>query len=66
VRGPITVVQALALAGGPTEFANARKVVVIRSAKDGSQTRYKVDARDVLAGNAPALPLVPGDTVFVP
>jgi polysaccharide biosynthesis/export protein len=66
VRGPITVVQALALAGGPTEFANARKVVVIRSGKDGTQTRYKVDARDVLAGNAPALPLVPGDTVFVP
>jgi polysaccharide export outer membrane protein len=66
VRGRITVVQALALAGGPTEFANDRKVVVIRNANDGKQTRYKVDARDVLAGNAPALPLQPGDTVFVP
>ena len=41
-------------------------VHVIRNAVDGSQTRYKVDARDVLAGNAPALPLQPGDTVFVP
>ena len=66
VRGRITVLQALALAGGPTEFANERKVVVIRPARDGKQTRYKVDAREVLAGNAPALPLVPGDTVFVP
>jgi polysaccharide export outer membrane protein len=66
VRGRITVVQALALAGGPTEFANDRKVVVIRNGNDGKQTRYKVDARDVLAGNAPALALVPGDTVFVP
>jgi polysaccharide export outer membrane protein len=66
VRGRLTVVQALALAGGPTEFANDRKVVVIRNAGDGSQTRFKVDARDVLAGNAPALPLQPGDTVFVP
>jgi polysaccharide export outer membrane protein len=66
VRGRITVVQALALAGGPTEFANDRRVVVIRSGSDGKQTRYKVDAREVLAGNAPALPLQPGDTVFVP
>ncbi len=66
VRGRITVLQALALAGGPTEFANDRKVVVIRNAADGKQTRFKVDARDVLAGNAPALPLLPGDTVFVP
>jgi polysaccharide export outer membrane protein len=66
VRGRITVVQALALAGGPTEFANDRKVIVIRLGADGKQTRFKVDARDVLAGNAPALPLVAGDTVFVP
>jgi polysaccharide export outer membrane protein len=66
VRGRLTIVQALAMAGGPTEFANDRKVVVIRNHSDGKQERFKVDARDVLAGNAPALPLVPGDTVFVP
>ena len=66
VRGRLTVVQALAMAGGPTAFANDRKVVVIRNHADGKQERYKVDARDVIAGNAPALPLVPGDTVFVP
>lgn len=65
VRGRLTVVQALAMAGGPTEFANDRRVVVIRNS-DGKQTRYKVDTREVLAGNAPALTLVPGDTVFVP
>jgi polysaccharide export outer membrane protein len=66
VRGHVTVVQALAMAGGPTEFANQRSVVVIRTLPDGKEQRFKVDARDVLAGNARALPLVAGDTVFVP
>jgi polysaccharide export outer membrane protein len=66
VRGPVTVVQALALAGGPTEYANPRKVVVIRNGRDGKESRFKVDYRDVLAGNARAIELVAGDTVFVP
>jgi polysaccharide export outer membrane protein len=66
VRGPCNVIQALALAGGPTEFASPRSVVVIRRGKDGVEHRFKVDARDVLAGNARAISLLPGDTVFVP
>jgi len=66
VRGSISVVQALALAGGPTEFANPRKVVVIRPGRDGKEERYKVDARDVIAGNARPIPLMAGDTIFVP
>ncbi|HZS41116.1 MAG TPA: polysaccharide biosynthesis/export family protein [Polyangia bacterium] len=65
VRGEVSVIQALALAGGPTEFANQRSVVVIRPSQ-GKQSRYKVDCREVLAGNAPAIALMPGDTVFVP
>lgn len=65
VRGAVSVIQALALAGGPTEFANQRSVVVIRD-QNGKHARYKVDCREVLAGNAPAIALVPGDTVFVP
>lgn len=66
VRGPTNVIQALALAGGPTEFASPRSVVVIRPMKDGKEQRFKVDARDVIAGNARAISLQPGDTVFVP
>jgi polysaccharide export outer membrane protein len=62
VRGPLTVIQALAMAGGPTEFADQRSVVVIR---DGGR-RFKVDCREVLAGKARAIALVPGDTIYVP
>jgi polysaccharide export outer membrane protein len=65
-RGRVSIVQALAMAGGPTEFANQRSVVVIRPAEGGKEHRYKVDARDVLAGRAPPIQLLPGDTVFVP
>jgi polysaccharide export outer membrane protein len=66
VRGPVSVIQALALAGGPTEFASQRSVVVIRRDQEGKEHRYKVDAKDVLAGKAKALVLAPGDTVYVP
>jgi len=66
VRGRVSVIQALALAGGPTEYANPRAVVVIRPAVSGKEHRFKVDAKEVLAGNARALSLEPGDTVYVP
>jgi polysaccharide export outer membrane protein len=66
VRGRVSVIQALAMAGGPTEFANQRSVMVIRPGKDGKETRFKVDARDVIAGNARPIALLPGDTVYVP
>jgi polysaccharide export outer membrane protein len=66
VRGRLTLVQALAMAGGPTEFANERRVTLIRPSADGKEQRYRVDARDILSGRAPSLPLYAGDTIFVP
>jgi polysaccharide export outer membrane protein len=65
VRGPIDVLQALALAGGPTEYANRGGIVVIRRAA-GRESRYNVNYREVLSGRAQAIRLIPGDTVFVP
>jgi polysaccharide export outer membrane protein len=66
VRGRLSVLQALAMAGGPTEFANQRKVVVIRTGDDGKEARFNVNCRELLAGKAQPLQLAPGDTVFVP
>lgn len=62
----MTLVQALALAGGPTEFANPRRVVLIRNGGDGKEQRYQINARAVIAGSAPPVELAPGDTVYVP
>jgi polysaccharide export outer membrane protein len=66
VRGPVNVLQALALAGGPTEYANRGGIVVIRRADDGKEARYNVNYREVLSGKAQAIRLIPGDTIFVP
>jgi polysaccharide export outer membrane protein len=65
-RGAVSIVQALALAGGPTEFADRGGIVVIRPNSEGSSNRYHVNYREVLSGKAPAIQLLPGDTVYVP
>jgi polysaccharide biosynthesis/export protein len=66
VRSNIDVIQAMAVAGGPTEYANRGGIVVIRRGDDGKEARYNVNYREVLSGKAQAIRLVPGDTVFVP
>lgn len=66
VRGAVSVVQAIAMAGGPTEFANPRKIVVIRPSKDGKEQRFNVNYKEVLNGKAQALQLASGDTIYVP
>jgi len=66
VRGNMNVLQAIALAGGPTEYANRGGIVVIRHGDDGKEARYNVNYREVVSGKAQAIQLAPGDTVFVP
>lgn len=62
----MTVLQALALSGGLTEFAKSGDIRVLRKTSTGIETipfRYK----DALKGDAKALVyLRPGDTVVVP
>jgi polysaccharide export outer membrane protein len=66
VRGSMNVLQALALAGGPTEYANRSAIVVIRRGENGKEARYRVNYREVVSGKAQAITLLPGDTVYVP
>jgi polysaccharide export outer membrane protein len=62
----MNVLQALALSGGPTEYANRGSIVVIRHGNDGKESRYNVNYRQIISGKAQAIQLAPGDTVFVP
>jgi polysaccharide export outer membrane protein len=65
LQAPLTVLQALALAGGLKEFADAKNIRILRRAPTGVQTitfNYK-DA--VKSARAPVY-LRPGDTVVVP
>ncbi|MBL8135083.1 MAG: polysaccharide biosynthesis/export family protein [Acidobacteria bacterium] len=67
LKGPLTVMQAIALAGGLTEFANAKGITVLRATADGNQ-RFKFNYKDVANGKnlEQNILLLPGDTVVVP
>jgi polysaccharide biosynthesis/export protein len=64
LNGPMSVLQALALAGGLTEFANKNRVDII-SSNDAQSARRRFSYKAIVKGKAPDVPLKPGDTVVV-
>lgn len=64
---PLRVMQALALAGGLTEYAKKDQVVVLRQLSDREE-RLTLSIKDIANGKKPAdnIPLQPGDTIIVP
>ncbi len=64
---PTNVMQALAMAGGMTEFARANKIVVLREL-NGVKKRWQVNIDAIASGKSPEdnLMLEPGDTIIVP
>ena len=63
----MTVLQALSSAGGFTQFANSKKIYVLRS-ESGKQVKYPFNYRQVVAGQYTQQNIVlqPGDTIVVP
>jgi polysaccharide biosynthesis/export protein len=64
---PLTVLQMLALAGGLTEFAKSKDIIVMRT--EGAQTKsYRFNYKDVIKGKnlQQNILLKPGDTIVVP
>jgi polysaccharide export outer membrane protein len=71
-RGPVemtpgmTLLEAIASAGGLTDFANSKKMYILRT-EAGSQLRLPVHYKEALKGDGTLnLPLKPGDTIVVP
>ena len=65
LRGPLTVFQAVALAGGRTEFAGD-EVVWLRQKPDGATERVSISFRDLVKGEAAgALWVKGGDVLYV-
>jgi polysaccharide biosynthesis/export protein len=65
LNGPMSVLQALAMAGGFRDFANTKDIRVLRRTPRGVQTiafNYKTAVR----GDGTPVMLQPGDTVIVP
>lgn len=66
VRGKISLLQVVALAGGFSEFADRDGIVVVRPGADGG--RFPVSYSELMSSDDPArsVLLMPGDTVVVP
>jgi len=65
VATSMTVLQALALAGGLKDFADSKNIRVLRNSITGVQT-IRFNYRDALQGLGAPVYVNPGDTVVVP
>ena len=64
VSGPMTLIQAVALAKGTTEEANARRVAVFRTIQ-GQRQAAAFDLTAIRRGQAPDPQIYPGDIIVV-
>lgn len=64
LRGTMSVLQLLAIAGGLTEFADGDEIVVLRRTSTGEEQKLRFDY-DAAVGGSP-FDLEPGDTIVVP
>jgi polysaccharide export outer membrane protein len=62
----LTVLPALALAGGVTEAAQKQAVIFRQEQPDAKRVEIKVDLEAVMKGQAEDIPLLPDDIVLVP
>src|SRR5688572_22459712 len=67
LTSPTTVLQLIAMAGGLREYADAKKIMIMRS-ENGRQISLPFNYKDVAAGKKlqQNIELKPGDTVVVP
>jgi polysaccharide export outer membrane protein len=67
LAAPTTVLQLIATAGGVSEYANKKKIVVVRK-ENGKEITLRFNYEDVMKGKnmAQNIELKPGDSVIVP
>lgn len=68
LKSRTTVLQALSLAGGFSQFASKNKIVLIRKRPDGLDDKIQVKFNDLVYDEESRANeyLLPGDTIFVP
>jgi len=63
----ITLLQAIAQAGGTTEGASKSGVVIKRKdPKSGKEIKMKVNLNDIIKGKKPDIELIEGDVLYIP
>lgn len=68
VMGGMTLYQAIAMAGGLTDNAHRKQVILIRRGPDGQPVGRAIDVRAIQRGSGPGndVPVRPMDIVYVP
>jgi polysaccharide biosynthesis/export protein len=66
IKGQVSAVQALAMAGGFKDFAKTKDISILRKGSGGLQQTLKFNYKDALKGQGDNLYLRPGDTIIVP
>ncbi len=62
----VTLLQAIAKAGGLAEGAKKKAVLIKRKNKDGEEINIDVNLKDIIKGKKPDIELQKGDVVYVP
>ncbi len=65
LRSETSFVQLMSMAGGFTDWADQKKILIIRKDK-GTEKRIKVNYKNIIAGEEPDVPIKRGDMVIVP
>jgi protein involved in polysaccharide export with SLBB domain len=67
LRDELTVIQAIALAGGPTDWANVKRIIIIRNVA-GKQENIPYNLERAIAGKYPEINIYvqPNDVIYVP
>jgi polysaccharide export outer membrane protein len=66
IKGQISAVQALAMAGGFKDFAKTKSIKIVRKGARGVQQNLTFNYKEAAAGKGPGLYVQPGDTIIVP
>ena len=65
IKGQVSAVHALAMAGGFKDFAKTKNIKILRKGKTG-QENVKFNYKDAAEGKGDAVFMQPGDTIIVP
>ena len=67
LRSETTISQIIAMAGGFTDWANQKKILIIRK-ENGKEIRTTVNYKKIIQGDTPQLNIIlkAGDTIIVP
>jgi len=66
LREPITLLRAIAMAGGLADRAAAKRIKILRTGPDGRPQTIECNLKDIESGEAPDVPIRAGDVIVVP